>query len=135
MKNNITLSDDTRDYVKACWGLGHCEDCDDVVMLWSSGFYEEATYMLMEAGAFCDEGTPPEVMREVKNLYKKMPREEIDAAVKQCLDPKDGDYALFECKDKECGRIHFINSLYYQDADNWTCDSCGKDTGLRRVKK
>jgi len=119
------LTNKTVRYIKNCWGLDDSGECDHIVMLWCSGFYEEAAYMLMEAGAFSFGAgdTPTQVAKEVKANYKKKNRGEVENAIDECLS-NDGDYRIYYCI--HCDHVHFINSLYYDDAKDWTCDGCSK---------
>jgi len=123
----MKLTAETLNYMRAQWGLDYAEESDDVIMLWSSGYYEECCYLLVHHGAVEEVN---EASKEMIKLANSMNETELHEAVDTCLS-KDGDYKIFECN--HCQSTHFINSLYYDDASTWRCDSCAKP-GLTVVK-
>ena len=123
----IKLTDDTRRYIQATWGFNGSADCDEIVMLWNAGYYSEATWCLMDAGAFCfdEDCTPKEVAKEVKQVFKTLSRHDVNTAIEACLNT---DYTIFVCK--SCEHPHYINSLYQDERETWPCDSCN-ERGLK----
>ncbi len=125
----MKLSDETIQYTRDCWGLDCCENCDYIAMLWSSGYYEETIYSLWDDGAFCKDGTPEEIFKEIKKFVSVTSKDNLQDAIDFCLS-KDGDYTVFECS--KCEHVHFINSLYYDDVKDWPCDGCAKTSELKK---
>lgn len=111
------LSEEAIDYMRATWGLDHCESLDDTNLFWGRGYHELVCKQLVNAGAV--QGVCPEskeMLRVAKSIGPRVERKLIDKAL------AEEPYVVLCCKG--CNAHHFIGEEYCIDVEDYKTGSC-----------